>query len=213
MTWQKKARLAIGVFVIVFVAIVIVALRTRKTVPQTGAIPERKDPKAIVENPTGGNFSCAKEGRIVFAIKFGSQFIYPDGRTKFGNGVELTSDRNGRKFTVTSREADIVQNGPDLKTAHFTGRGKAHERGRRGHRRRGHLRRGGGDREDAGRGRVQARADDRHAASAPPTIATARSSGCSTGAHHRLRGREGAGRARGDGHRRGDGAGSSTTCA
>ena len=121
MTWQKKARLAIGVFVIVFVAIVIVALRTRKTVPQTGTVPVRKDPIAIVENPTGGNFSWAKEGKIVFAIKFGSQFIYPDGRTKFGNGVELTSDRNGRKFTVTSREAVIVQNGLDLKTAHFTG--------------------------------------------------------------------------------------------
>ena len=121
MTWQKKARLAIGVFVIVFVAIVIVALRTRKTVPQTGTIPARQDPKATVENPTGGEYSHAKEGRIVFSIKFGSQFIYPDGRTKFGNGVELTSDRNGRKFTVTSREAVIVQTGPDLKTAHFTG--------------------------------------------------------------------------------------------
>jgi lipopolysaccharide export system protein LptA len=121
MTWQKKARLAIGVFVIVFVAIVVVALRTRKTVPPTGAIPARQDPKATVENPTGGEYAHASEGRIVFSIKFGSQFVYPDGRSRFGNGVELTSDRNGRKFTVTSREAVVVQNGPDLKTAHFTG--------------------------------------------------------------------------------------------
>jgi lipopolysaccharide export system protein LptA len=121
MTWQKKARLAIGAFVIVFVAIVIVALRTRKTVPQSGAVPERQDPKALVENPTGGHYSHTSEGRIVFSVKFGSQFTYPDGRTKFGNGIEVTSERNGRAFTVTSREAVIVQNGPDLKTAHFTG--------------------------------------------------------------------------------------------
>jgi len=121
MTWQKKARLAIGAFVIVFVAIVIVALRTRKTVPQVGVIPERQDPQATVENPTGGEYAHASEGRIVFSVKYGSQFTYADGRNKFGNGVTVTSDRNGRKFTVQSREAVIVQNGPELKTAHFTG--------------------------------------------------------------------------------------------
>ena len=121
MTWQKKARLAIGAFVIVFVAIVIVALRARKTVPQAGVVPERKDPKAYVENTAGGHYEHHKEGKITFAIKFGSQFSYSDGRTKFGDGVELTSNRNGRAFTVRSREAEIVQNGPDMKTAHFKG--------------------------------------------------------------------------------------------
>jgi lipopolysaccharide export system protein LptA len=120
MTWQKKARLAIGAFVIVFVAIVIVALRTRKTVPQTGAIPGRVDKEAVVETPTGGHVEQYKEGKITFAVKFGSQLTYPDGRTKFGD-FELTSARNGRMFTVTSREAVIVQNGQDLKTAQFTG--------------------------------------------------------------------------------------------
>jgi lipopolysaccharide transport protein LptA len=124
MTWQKKARFVIAAFVVVFVVIVVVALRTRKTVPQTGAAPVRKDAKALVENTAGGRAEFFKEGRIVFAVKFGSQFIYPDGRSRFGSGVEVTSDRNGRTFKVTSREAVIVQNGNDLKTAHFTGKVK-----------------------------------------------------------------------------------------
>jgi lipopolysaccharide export system protein LptA len=121
MTWQKKARFAIAVFVVVFITIVAVALRSRKAVPQAGAIPERKDPKALVENTQGGEVAIQKEGRVVLRIKFGSQFSYPDGRSKFTNGVEVMSDRNGRSFTVTSREAELVQNGADLKTAHFTG--------------------------------------------------------------------------------------------
>ena len=121
MTWQKKARFAIAVFVIVFITIVAVALRSRKAVPQAGAIPDRKDPKALVENTQGGEVAIQKEGRVVLRIKFGSQFTYPDGRSKFTNGVEVMSDRNGRSFTVTSREAELVQNGADLKTAHFTG--------------------------------------------------------------------------------------------
>jgi lipopolysaccharide export system protein LptA len=121
MTWQKKARVAIGAFVIVFVAMVVVAMRDRKNVPPAGAIPERKDPKAVVENPTGGEYRSLKEGRVAFVVKFGSQFMYPDGRTKFGNGFEITSERNGRTFIVNSREAVIVQKGADLQSAVFTG--------------------------------------------------------------------------------------------
>jgi lipopolysaccharide export system protein LptA len=120
MNWQKKARFAIAAFVVVFVGIVIVALRDRKAVPQSGAVPARKDTKAVVENTAGGKVEQVKEGRVTFAVKFGSQFTYPDGRTRFGNGVELTSERNGRMFKVTSRDAVIVQNGTDLKTARFT---------------------------------------------------------------------------------------------
>src|SRR6476620_5157798 len=119
MSWQKKARLAIAMFVIVFVAIVFIALRQRKTAPTAVADPVRKDKDCILENTTGGHVESIKEGRVVFGIKFGAQCTYPDGRSKFGNGVEITSNKNGKPFTVTSREADIVQNGDELKTAHF----------------------------------------------------------------------------------------------
>jgi lipopolysaccharide export system protein LptA len=119
MSWQKKARLAIAVFVIVFVAVVVVALRQRKAAPAATNVPERRDKDCVLENTTGGRAEQIKEGRVVFAIKFGAQCVYADGRSKLGNGVEITSNRNGKPFTVTSREADVVQAGDELKTAHF----------------------------------------------------------------------------------------------
>lgn len=119
MSWQKKARLAIAVFVIVFVAIVVVALRQRKSEPVAGDVPRRRDKDCILENTSGGRVESIKEGRVVFAIKFGAQCTYGDGRSKLGNGVEITSNRNGKPFTVTSREADVLQKGDELKSAHF----------------------------------------------------------------------------------------------
>ncbi len=119
MSWQKKARTAIAVFVIVFVAIVIVALRQRKTSPAQTPPPERKDPTSTVENTGGGRFEDTKDGKVVFSLEFDSHFSYADGRTKLGK-ARISSTRNGKPFTVTSDEADVQQLGPDLKTAHFT---------------------------------------------------------------------------------------------
>lgn len=120
MSWQKKARLAIAAFVIVFIAIVVVALRQRKTAPVSAGPPPRIDKTAMVENTGGLDIKQMKGGRVVYGIKAGSQFTYPDGRTKFGNGVAVTADRNGKPFTVTSRDAEIVLADDELKTAHFT---------------------------------------------------------------------------------------------
>jgi lipopolysaccharide transport protein LptA len=121
MSWQRKARIAIAAFVIVFIAIVVVALRQRKGPPTTAAVPERRDKDCILENTQSGEVTQSKDGKIVFAMKFGAQCSYPDGRTRLGNGVEITSTRNGKPFTVVSREAEVVQSGSDLKTAHYIG--------------------------------------------------------------------------------------------
>src|SRR3954469_21339336 len=121
MSWQKKARVGIAAFVIVFIAIVVIALMQRKAQPGSVATPERRDKACILENTDSGEFKASKDGRIVFAMKFGAQCSYPDGRTRLGNGVEITSARNGKPFTVVSREAEIVQSGNDLNTGHFKG--------------------------------------------------------------------------------------------
>ncbi|MEP6916700.1 MAG: LptA/OstA family protein [Acidobacteriota bacterium] len=121
MNWQKQARLGIAVFVIVFVAIVVVALRQRKATPVIEPPPKRNDPSAIVENTSSGHFEKWKDGKLVFGLKFGTQFTYEDGRNKFGGGIELTADRSGKPYKVTSREAEVVQTGEGLKTAHFIG--------------------------------------------------------------------------------------------
>ena len=121
MSWQRKARIAIAAFVIVFIAVVVVALRQRKAPPAHVAVPERRDKDCILENTQSGEVKQSKDGKVVFAMKFGAQCSYPDGRTRLGNGVEITSTRNGKPFTVVSREAEVVQAGEDLKTAHYIG--------------------------------------------------------------------------------------------
>ena len=121
MSWQRKARIAIAAFVIVFIAIVVFALRQHKAPPVTAAVPERRDKDCVLENTQSGEFKAAKDGKIIFAMKFGAQCSYSDGRTRLGNGVEITSMRNGKPFTVVSREADVVQSGDELKTGHFVG--------------------------------------------------------------------------------------------
>ena len=120
MSWQRKARTAIALFVVVFVAVVFVALRQRKATPTRTPPPPRKDPTAIVENTGTGKFDQFRpDGTIAFSIKFGSQLGYQGGRTKFGDGVQVTSSRNGKPFTIASREAELEQSGSDLARAHF----------------------------------------------------------------------------------------------
>ena len=111
MTWQKKARFAIAAFVIVFIAIVAIALRQRQAPPAAAAVPERRDKDCILENMQGGEIKQSKDGKIVFSMKFGGQCSYSDGRTRLVNGVEITSERNGKPFTVRSNEAEVVQAG------------------------------------------------------------------------------------------------------
>lgn len=119
MNWQKKARFAIAVFVVIFIAIVVVALRQRQAPTAAALPPERRDKDCVLENTGGGYSETAKDGRIVYSVKFGAQCSYPDGRSKLGNGVEVTADRNGKPFKVTSREADVALSEQELKTAHF----------------------------------------------------------------------------------------------
>ncbi len=119
MTWQKKARLLIAVFVVLFVAAVFVASRRRKPAAPAEALPTRVDPAAVVEGHGHGTIEQSRDGRVVFSLKFGSQLTYPDGRSKLTGGVSVTADRNGRPFTVTSREAEVGMQGSALQTAHF----------------------------------------------------------------------------------------------
>ncbi|MEN3339601.1 MAG: hypothetical protein V7647_3277 [Acidobacteriota bacterium] len=119
MNWQKNARRAIVAFVVVFVAIVIVAGRHRKPAPAGEPPPRRVDPDAVVEGHGTGKIEQSRDGRVVLLLTFGSQLTYPDGRSRLTGGVSVTADRNGKPFTVTSREADVAMKGSDLQTAHF----------------------------------------------------------------------------------------------
>ena len=121
MSWQKKARFTIAAFVIVFIAVVVFALRHRKAPQGTAAMPERRDKDCVLENTQSGEVKQSSNGQIVFSMKFGAQCSYQDGRNRLGNGVRITFARSGKPYTIESREAEIALSGEDLNTGHFIG--------------------------------------------------------------------------------------------
>lgn len=122
MSWQKKARLGIAAFVIVFIAVVAVAMRQRKPAPSTAPLPERSDPKSVVETKGGLNERFNKDGKTIFSVQSESQVVYPDGRT-VQRGVTLTlPDRGGRTLVITSKEAEnVVREGQAVGTVNLMG--------------------------------------------------------------------------------------------
>jgi lipopolysaccharide transport protein LptA len=124
MSWQKKARLALAVFVIVFAAIVAVALWQRKQeFVQVEQVPQREDPQSLAETRGAGVFEhYTKDGKVVARIRFTGEKTYPDGRSTLqGVTVELP-DRSGRTIVITGSEAEITgAKGREIATAHITG--------------------------------------------------------------------------------------------
>lgn len=122
MSWQKKARFGIAIFVVVFVAIVVVAMRQRKQTPAQSPPPTRKDPGTVAETRGGILEQWSKDKKLVFSLKFDHHSTYPDGRTKW-RGVTLTlPDRNGRTFVVNANEGErLSKPGQDVGAVRLTG--------------------------------------------------------------------------------------------
>jgi lipopolysaccharide transport protein LptA len=123
MTWQKKARLAIAIFVVAFVAMVALALRRSQPEPRTPEAPHRADDKTIVETHGGIQIErWSEDRRLLFSIRSQSQLVYPDGR-QVQKDVTLTlPDRGGRTIVVTANEAEAtIKEGEDLSTALLKG--------------------------------------------------------------------------------------------
>jgi lipopolysaccharide export system protein LptA len=122
MRWQKILRLAIAAFVVIFAAIVALSFR-RGGKPPAEPPPPTKLGKEEVFKGGRGAFEHQKEGKIDYAIEFGSQVAYADGRKKFSNGVKVTlPDKGGRRVTIESRDADVTQPpGKQIGTGVFTG--------------------------------------------------------------------------------------------
>lgn len=124
MSWQRKARLGVAVFVILFVAFVVVALRHRRS-PSTPPASPRTDDKAISQTVGHGVVERKnKEGKLLFSITSEGQSVYENGRTVL-DGVKLTlPDRGGRAIEVTANHAEIVTpagQGQQVGTAKLTG--------------------------------------------------------------------------------------------
>ncbi len=150
--WQKRLRLAIALLVVVFAAMVVVSLRHGHKRRATSATVLRSDPKATIENRGGGVYERSSEGKTTFSLKFGRSLTYSDGRTKLWGVRLLLPDKAGRRVTITSAEATVL-NPPDkgfARAEFFRGVKLDDER-------RGHHYVGRGDLRSAGRNRARTR--------------------------------------------------------
>src|SRR5712692_7042138 len=106
--WQRRARLAIGVFAVVFAVTVWLALKKR-TPPAVPTPPFPIDPGTVVQS-TGGHIDRFKLSQDEVSIKYDKLQTYADGRNKMIGVTITTVDKNGRTFTVTGREGSAGQN-------------------------------------------------------------------------------------------------------
>jgi lipopolysaccharide export system protein LptA len=105
--WQRRARLVIGVFAVVFA--VVVAFAFRKGAPATPLpTPVRTDPGAVVES-TGGRVERFKLSHEDVHVEYQKQLTYADGSSKMLGVTIVTDNRGGRSFTVTGKEGQVGQ--------------------------------------------------------------------------------------------------------
>lgn len=108
MRWQKAARLAIAVFVVVFAAYVVLSLRRPQEQTDSPASP-RTDPKASVQMRGPIKHERFDEDeQVVFSVRAEEHVIYPDGRSKLQKVTIDLPERSGRTVTITANEADVT---------------------------------------------------------------------------------------------------------
>ena len=118
MRWQRIARLAIGVFVLVFAAIVAVKLWRPTNQPATPATTPRVDPKTVAElGQLTYTSTDDKTGKVQYTINAKRSLTYPDGRQVLDDADILLPDRNGRTLKVHGGAMELVmpQRGGDGK--------------------------------------------------------------------------------------------------
>src|SRR5262245_46299734 len=122
MAWQKRARLGIAIFVVVFATMVGMALRNQKRQVVQVPAPVKSDPNATTELRGGGVWEQSKDKKVVFSVKFQSQLTYPDGRLVQRDITMTFPDRNGRTIIVTAKEGErTAKPGEEIGRVHLTG--------------------------------------------------------------------------------------------
>jgi LPS export ABC transporter protein LptC len=111
--WQRRARLVIAVFGVLFAAFVARQLKPRDA--PAGAAPINKaDPKAIIET-TNGILQSFKQSREGAHVTFQKQLVYGDGTSKLQGVNIVTQEKNGsRTFTIAGREGHLGANQTSL---------------------------------------------------------------------------------------------------
>ncbi|HXG89083.1 MAG TPA: LptA/OstA family protein [Vicinamibacterales bacterium] len=114
--WQRHARLGLGIFAVVFAAVLYFVIGERRTPAAVQGV-ERIDPTASSEIKGGDAIQVKGEKRDV-RVEFASQISYTDGRTKYTGFKAFIDNRGGRSFTVAGDEA---LTGAELSTYDLSG--------------------------------------------------------------------------------------------
>jgi lipopolysaccharide export system protein LptA len=115
-TWQRRTRIGLAIFGLVFGGIVYLSIGERRTPPPPEPV-QRTDPKAVSET-TEGDFQRLRASESPFSFKFARQLAYDDGSLKHFE-IEITVHKSdGRTYVVTADEAFA---GPNQKARQLTG--------------------------------------------------------------------------------------------
>jgi LPS export ABC transporter protein LptC len=102
-SWQKRVRLGLAIFGVVFAGLVYSSIGERKSAAPPSVV-DRLDPKAILET-TAAVLQQVRGSEQEFEIKSDRTLSYEDGSAKHFN-VEITVRRpDGRTFVITAQEA------------------------------------------------------------------------------------------------------------
>jgi LPS export ABC transporter protein LptC len=104
--WQRRARLVIAAFAVVF-AVFVAREMKRRTPPAAVKPAALTDPGAVIETTAGStaHFSVNRED---VSITYEKQFTYTDGTSKLQGVTVVFDERNGsRTFTITGREGRL----------------------------------------------------------------------------------------------------------
>jgi lipopolysaccharide export system protein LptA len=110
-SWQKRLRIGLAIFGIVFAGFVYRSIGERRAPAPLQPV-ERLDPKAISE-ARGSSAEQIRGTEREFEIKSERFLSYQDGSTKYFN-VEITVRRDERVFVVTAKEASAGANEVEL---------------------------------------------------------------------------------------------------
>ena len=103
--WRRRVRVALAVFVVVFAAVLYVALRREPARPRATPV-TRADPAAAVESTRGVAVQLKGE-KEEFKVESDESLLYANGMRKL-KGVKVTvAQRAGRNFVLTADEAVV----------------------------------------------------------------------------------------------------------
>ncbi|RPJ63381.1 MAG: LPS export ABC transporter periplasmic protein LptC [Acidobacteria bacterium] len=105
--WQRRLRLGLGVFIVLFAAGLFFSLRKPAPRADPRPSPAAADPKSVAQF-VSGVLTHAKGTRQQYDVHYDQLLTYQDGRSRFV-GVRLRiPDREGREFRISAREAEAT---------------------------------------------------------------------------------------------------------